>query len=189
MNKSTTKDIIADAFESLIAIHPYKKITVNMICQEAHVARNSFYYYYESKLSLAEYVCIRDCLVYSLPYLTIIESDFYTRTHFSYIYEKKELYYALYEIDQGVTLFKLLMKAKEAAFIDERMGPLKDVDKQDILEDIEFFALYAAAGITILQVYWIENKMKYSVDTMTKKLKWLYTNSLKSSLDSLINKG
>lgn len=178
-----TKEKIADAFEMLIKAHPYNKITINMICEVAHTSRNTFYYYFQQKKDVIDYICLRDYQKNSVPYHVIQVDNIGTLSFFQYLYDNKELYFALFAIDKGNTLRSALMEAYKSSITKEyvmRFSKFLNPKTTKIEQDI--FWLYGSGGITAIQLYWIETGMKVPAKEMAEKLGILLMNSLFVSL-------
>ncbi len=178
-----TKDSIADAFEDLIKTRPFNKITISMICDTAHVGRNTFYYYFQHKQELIDYICTRDYQKNSSPYHEIRTENIGVQSFFTYLYNNKELYLKLYDIDQGITLRNALMNAQKSVLTQEyarRFSNKKQLNSPKI--DQTLFWLYGAGGVSAIQVHWIGTKMKMPINTIAENLRLLFENSLFTSL-------
>ena len=61
MEKSkVTKELLADSFHELMLHREFEKITIKNITDQAGVIRPTFYYYFQDKYDVLEYIFCRD---------------------------------------------------------------------------------------------------------------------------------
>ncbi|MBQ8926053.1 MAG: TetR family transcriptional regulator, partial [Clostridia bacterium] len=51
-----TKKAFGDALKELLKTHPFEKVTVSSICEQAHMKRTSFYYHFLDKYDLVNWI-------------------------------------------------------------------------------------------------------------------------------------
>lgn len=184
----TKLDKTADTFIRLLEKYPYPKITIKMICDETPVNRSSFYYHFESKENLVEWICQRDFQKYSLPYFHIHTDNISAKSFFTYLKDKSAFYSKLATVNSGQLLQNCLAKAYSGAADTEEMvkeygNPVHN-DKLQI--DIQVYHRYAAAGIASVILYWIENGMKIPIDQIATDLSIMLRNSLEDVRDNYL---
>lgn len=79
------KDQIAKALADLMKSKSYKSISIQMICKEASISRNTFYYHFKGKQELLEWICVRNYQKYCFPFHRFEESVLSSITIFDYI--------------------------------------------------------------------------------------------------------
>lgn len=110
------KNEIAEAMIRLLDDHPYSEITVTMICGSVPVSRTAFYRYFHDKEDVLFYFVSLEYLEKCFPIFRFHLKEKGTVCFFSYILESKERYMKLYEIDQGIFLFRALKAAYRIGF-------------------------------------------------------------------------
>ena len=85
---------IEDSLKQLIEDAPYKKISVQDICENAHVSRKSFYLYYSSKDDVVASIFDKD-VIQPIKSINSILSRSQTIDMYSVLYEN--LYEAIYK--------------------------------------------------------------------------------------------
>ena len=58
--KDLTKKLIAESFQSLLEKHPFDKITIRMITDQAGLIRPTFYNHFQDKYDLVEWIFSED---------------------------------------------------------------------------------------------------------------------------------
>ncbi len=174
-----TPDHIADSFISLLQTNTYDNITIQMICNSTPTSRNTFYYYYDSKEKLVEWICCRDFMKYCFPYFKIQADNISVKSFFLYIKENRNFYKAVYRSDNGRLLRHCLEQAYSRGVTKESIreygcieaGPYHKVD-------FRIFCRYSNCGIAAVVLFWIENDMKMPIEEVAKDLAIMLTNSL-----------
>ena len=168
------KKRIADCLERLMKTVPYSQITVQMICNEVPISRNAFYYHFKNKQEVLEWQCcnyfIRNCL----PYHKLEQGLIGSRMIVNYIYENKDFYRSIYEVDDGILLFFCLRKAHMIAMEEEHAreyGHVEPAKNSRVLMDV--YKNYAVSGVVGVLVWWIKDryttpqeKVAFSLHTM-----------------------
>lgn len=160
------KKAIALAFKNVMSRKPLEKITVQDITQECGINRQTFYYHFEDRNDLMNWIfynevflpCVEvltddNCYDTFLLMLQIIanENTFY-KNAFSIASSNKFLYnlYAILE-----TLVETISKKKKATI------------------DVCFYA----HGLLGIITYWVENGMPYSTESLALELTNILNNA------------
>jgi hypothetical protein len=178
-------DTIADGFIWLLKTNPYEKITIRQICDRAHISRNTFYYYFDNKESLVEWICCRDFMKFVPPYFYIRKENIITKSFFSYILENKEFYNAIYSTDDGHLLRRCLEKsyASAPALEKNREKILPPYNKRKKIHP-KIFRRYSCTGIAAVVLFWIGHGMKMPIEDIARDLRVLISLPLEDIWDN-----
>lgn len=180
----TTKEQIADSLISLLKDNPYIKISIKMICDKAPVSRNTFYYHFDGKDKLLQWICERDFMKYAFPYFKIKTDNISTKSLFLYILEHREFYTSIYEVDDGQLLAECLSHAYSLSLIEENVKEYATPrPSQSHKMNPEICNLYANAGTAAVLRFWIGNGMAIPVEKIAYDLMIMLTKSLENVRD------
>ena len=59
LKKEITKELLAESFYELMLTHDFEKITIKMITDSSNVIRPTFYYYFQDKYDLLEWIMVK----------------------------------------------------------------------------------------------------------------------------------
>lgn len=181
---NTTKEIIADAMIHLVETVEYKKISIQRICETAHISRNAFYYHFENKEAVIQWIVDQQFVKYSLPFFKIHADNTSTKSFFGYILERKTFYRNVFLIDDGHLLFDCFRHAYAIALEEKHIkeyGYTKKKERQRI--NPEVCKCYANAGTAAVTVQWIREDMTTPVDQIAEDLRLMLTKSLEDVRD------
>jgi len=179
------QNAIATTFCNLLLDYPYDKITIKSICDQTPVNRSSFYYHFESKEKLVEWICLQDFMKYCLPYFSIHTDNISTKSFFNYIKRKKAFYLPVAKVKDGQLLQNCLAVsyAKAALFVNE-YGNLTKNELRKI--DSRVYHRYSAAGIASVVLFWIQQEMAIPIEDIAYDLRVMLTNSLENVRDNYL---
>lgn len=175
---------IADVMVKLTEKQSYNSITVSKICQMAPVSRNTFYYYFENKDSLAQWIVSQHYQKYCYPIFRVYDKETAAQAFFTYVEKFREFYTALYRADQGQLLMRLLYTAYgyalESENVREYSKPLHNTGQG---ADPEICRRYTNSGTAAVVTDWVGSGMKESCRYMGKNLCLLLTTSFENIRD------
>jgi hypothetical protein len=180
-------DAIADGFINLLTANPYEKISIRMICDSVNVSRNAFYYHFDNKEALVEWICCRDFMKFTTPYFYIRMDNITAKSFLDYFLKKKEFYTAVYAADNGRLLRHCLEKTYAAAPAPEKIRedtPSPQGARYKIHPKI--FRCYSCAGIAAVVLFWIGHGMKTPVEDIARDLNLLISQSPVSIWDKYL---
>jgi len=158
-----------------------------MICIETPISRNSFYYYFENKEKLVEWICRYDFLKYCFPYFNITEANISSKSFFTYIKDNRSFYEAIYAYDSGMTLHKCLANVYScAAEKDNLIEYSHPVQNKLPRVNKEIYHAYCDNGIAAIVVLWIKGGMNKSIDIFARDLSIMLKNSLEDVRDKYL---
>lgn len=166
-----TKKKMALALQELMRQHDFEKITVADITDRCDLHRQTFYYHFQDRYQLLDWLLYHELFQPFIEDITIenVYEHFYRL--FDTIYADKPFYNTAMQIDMhdlyqqvGITSKKLF------ALVMEGLSPLKDgMTKKEELLFSEFFG-YGISGIVL---EWGISGMQASPEEMTEKIKHL----------------
>lgn len=179
-----TKEKIAAALIRLLESKSYNKISIKDICDETHISRNAFYYHFNSKETLIQWIISQQFLKYSFPFFKIKADNVAAKSFFNYILERKNFYDRIYHIRNGQFLFDCLSHAYSIALEEEYVKEYANVKKKDRERiDPRICMRYSNAGTAAVVVFWIGDGMRIPVERIAKDLCLMLTKSLEDVRD------
>ena len=179
-----TKNKIAEAFIELLKTRPYNKISIKDICLTTPTSRNAFYYHFDSKEALVEWIVIQHFLKYSLPYFKFKEDDIGAKMFFKYIYEKQDFYNSIYQVNNGELLRKCLIEAYRIGMSKENIKEYaRMVIKDKKRVDERIVAAYINSAIVGVIIFWISDGMRIPIKTLARDMSLLFTKSMEDIRD------
>ena len=178
---------IADCLEQMMKTTPYSKITVQMICKEVPISRNAFYYHFKNKQEVLEWKCCDYFVRNALPYHKLEQGLIGCRMLVNYIYEKKDFYRAIYDVDNGILLHTCLMKAHLIAMEEEHArsyGHIVPTEKKRVLMDV--YKNYAVSGVVGVLTWWIGECFETSPEEIAFSLHTMFSEKLGYVRDHLV---
>ena len=122
--RTTTRDDVLRAAIELFRDRPYDEVSVRKICDAAHVTRNSFYYYFETKSSIFDAIgdwCIRSSREKSLRALPA-DSSYQRLWAFYYAYLSTQLHLGPKIMNRVCTSRTERLRSDYQGFIDEELA-------------------------------------------------------------------
>ncbi len=184
INTDEAKERIANAFIDLLESNSYSKISIKMICETTPISRNAFYYHFSGKEELVKWIVIKQFMKYCLPYFKFKENDIGTKMFFTYIYEQKDFYNAIYRVDNGELLRKSLLEAYKIGMSPENIKEYTNIVRRNKIRiDERICAAYINSAIAGVVLFWIEDGMKMSIDYVARDMTLLLTKSMEDIKD------
>lgn len=155
-----SQQMIGDALLKLMTIYPYENITITQICQEAQVARRTFYRNFEFKIDILEYYLDHMFKTYLTDYydpVLTMEEDL--KCYFDFLLQHK---FFLVALDQH-NLFYLLNKTHTIYFSEFLYLPkIIDTVKEPELDlyVLGFIISTLCSNISL----WVKNNFEVSSD-------------------------
>lgn len=178
-----TKKAIAQGLKELTKSKSFSKITVSDITNSCGLNRQTFYYHFQDKYELLNWI------YYNEGFLPVIEGITLENWH-----EKLSILFTHMKEEQ--TFFSNTIKADETCFKDylfnitvtlfEEAIEAVDVDRVLKPEDQKFFASYFAYGICGTVISWVEKGMKEQPEQLAKRLKYLATSCEKLAYERFL---
>lgn len=172
-----TKRKIASALCELMVTVPFEKITVSDITTKCNIHRQTFYYHFQDRYELLDWILHNDILE---PFITDLTLDnIYDRLYnlFETMNNNKEFYQNAININ-GDDLSRYISRAasEQFAVVIREIGLKHGIDNGDAKNDIlmaEFFGF----GISGVVASWVHKGMKESPREMANRIEQLVNSS------------
>lgn len=179
-----TEKLIYDAFFSLLKTESYNSITVEKICENAFIGKNTFYAHYKNKDDLLFSVINR----FSKDYLTFLEDyspldvandsavEYFIEGFFSTIKNHMNEYSLLIKNDSQINFSERLLLSGRNVFIEhiERISGSKVTDIKSVL-----LMESLAAAVLRLQRGYVLHRNEISFDEIVSLAKTSYKDVVK----------
>ena len=169
-----TKRKMADALKELMQNTAFEKITVSDITDLSQIHRQTFYYHFQDRYELLDWLLYYDLLV---PLLTDLNFDnMYVRIEelFTKMLEDKKFYQNAFKINsEDLTRYVSRVATEQFTDIVKELGRKTGIEGVDHESDIviaEFFGY----GITGVVMSWANRGMKESPEVMTQRIQNLF---------------
>ena len=171
---SDTKMIIADGFRIQMQKKPFEKITVQDITDQCGLNRQTFYYHFQDKYELLNWVFYNEIID---PFTMDITIDNWSDKLLALLEKMKEdpkFYTNAFKTPHGEEFRKFLLNAVKGILCDviDMIAGGQPVDPDDKL----FIAEFMAYGITGTISKWVMSGMKRSPKSTTEFIKNLVDN-------------
>jgi len=176
MEKSNlTKELLAESFRDLLLHRDFEKITIKHITDQAGVIRPTFYYHFQDKYDVLEYILKRDVIE---PAGEMIArgglNSAAVRKIFSAFEQDRAFYQKAFKVTGQNGFFEIL-------FVNIRNECVKAFDKSagTVPVSAEMAAMYYAIGLANVVRYWIgSGKKAVSLDEICTYYEFLITHSI-----------
>ena len=176
MEKSNlTKELLAESFRDLLLHRDFEKITIKHITEQAGVIRPTFYYHFQDKYDVLEYILKRDVIV---PVSEMIEENGLNsaavREIFSAFERDRAFYQKAFRVTGQNGFFEILFLnfKTECGKAFEKNGRTSPVNT-------EMAAMYYAIGLANVVRFWIAGgKKTLSLDEICSFYEYLITHSI-----------
>lgn len=172
-----TKKMIANAIKQLMQVKSFDKITVSDIVDACSLNRNSFYYHFEDKYDLVNWIFYTEMLeeigseeAISLPSWELVERVC------KCLYREQKFYAKAIRIE-GSNSFKDYYHSLIKQLIEAR---LVDAFVEDEYHD--FYVSFFADAFAAATMRWIEEGMKIPPETLARLIREAMTGAAFSSI-------
>jgi len=163
------RDDIRRALVALLNEYPYGKINIKMICDMVPTSRQTFYYYFDSKDHLTEWMIERDFMEHAFPLFSYHLGETGCQAFFTYISNNEQFYRRINQYNNGEFLKKCLVHVYDKS-TDLSSTFARPVTNNQKLVNQNVYRLYANNGIASVVVYWISDGMKIEIKDIARDL-------------------
>lgn len=168
-NSNITKRAIAISFKNLMETTAFDKISVSDITDGCGLNRQTFYYHFQDKYELINWIFYNEVINVVSKNITI-ENWEKGITQFFMLMKKDKKFYlnAIRHTNAEFNnyIFKVAMNEFESVVKDIQQALNKEISA----EDTKFICSFFAYGTTGIITSWIENGMKDEPETVAKRL-------------------
>ena len=182
--KNLTKKLIAESFEVLMEKHPFEKITIRMITDQAGLIRPTFYNHFQDKYDLVEWIFCENIIreVESLLDHGMVQEAI--KFLFTGIHRNRQFYSKLLQVTgqncleevMGRHFYELFRKS-----IEQR--GIKKLPKNRVLNVDTLSRYYTLGLLTSIKAWLLMGDEDISVDELTEAYEFLLTHSVYDMID------
>lgn len=151
-----TKELLAENFHDLMLHKDFEKITIKNITDQAGVIRPTFYYHFQDKYDVLEYILQRDVFDKAVELVRSNKEKEALRSCFAAIEQDKEFYRRAFRV-KGQNAFDEMVDRHASLLWEEafRVNPIHSAHTSRLLRP-EIFARYYGNGMSSVIRIWIE---------------------------------
>ena len=169
-----TKRKLAGALKELMKTSTFDKITVSDITEKCNVHRQTFYYHFQDRYELLDWVFINEIIEPFTTGFTFDNMDEKFNNLFETMYNNKKFYQNALKTN-GDDLTRYISRVASEQFMDvvksiSKESGIDAIDNSDDIVMAEFFG-YGMSGVVM---NWALRGMKESPKTMTQKIRNLF---------------
>ena len=182
--RNLTKKLIAESFEVLMEKHPFEKITIRMITDQAGLIRPTFYNHFQDKYDLVEWIFCENIIreVESLLDHGMVQEAI--KFLFTGIHRNRHFYSKLLQVTgqncleevMGRHFYELFRKS-----IEQR--GIKKLPKNRVLNVDTLSRYYTLGLLTSIKAWLLMGDEDISVDELTEAYEFLLTHSVYDMID------
>lgn len=165
-----TKRKMAEGLKELMKTMPFTKITVSDITEQCKIHRQTFYYHFQDKYELLDWLINNDLIsIFSEDFsYENMYDKFYTA--FSIMYENKKFYQNAFKINMNV-LFDFVTKTSTSVLENIIINVAKKHDISVKTDDIDIISEFFGFGFSGVIICWTNKGMIETPEEMTEKIK------------------
>lgn len=183
--KKMTRVLIGESLKVLMREHPFEKITIRMITDEAGIIRPTFYNYFCDKYEVLEWIFC-DNIIEKVK--AMFEQKMYAegiKLLFVCMKNDSQFYRKAFEVTGQNAFDTIVEKYLYGLFLGELNSDYVEKKINNPLLNTEMVASYYAMSLMNLLKLWIqENGQTYSAENMVEAYEYLLTHNLKDFLDA-----
>lgn len=180
-----TKKAIAEGLKELTRKKPFEKISVSDIASQCGLNRQTFYYHFQDKYELLNWIYYHEGFVDVMDGITLENWHLKLKGLLDKMKEDQEFYRNTMKSDERY--FKEYLLEIVTTLFFEAIDVLDEKDEIS-KEDKQFYALFYAYGICGIVVQWVEKGMKEETGKLSWRLKSLAEGSEKLGYEIYKNK-
>ena len=170
----TTKKALAMSLKTLLKTKPLDKITIVDIVEDCEVNRQTFYYHFQDKYDLLQWLYYDELFADIENIITFDNWDQCLLTVLEKIYQEKDFYISTINTNEQYFYHDLYNLAQKCFY--DAITKL-DVNKTVSPQEKNFFSEFYAYGIAGTVLRWIKTNMKNEPAKLAHGLKKIATQS------------
>ncbi len=177
--KELTKNLIASGVKELMLTQSFEKLTIRMIAEKAGIIRPTFYYHFQDKYEVLEWIVYSQLL---FPVRVVLERGMLEealKLIFAAIEDDKEFYKKAFEVT-GQNSFWEIMINSIMNFIISDTALVRAITKHELPEKLspETVALHFAFNLAATIQIWVAKSPHLSAEDILQSYKFLNTRSI-----------
>ena len=183
--KKMTKALIGESLKVLMRDHPFEKITIKMITDEAGVIRPTFYNYFCDKYEVVEWIFNENIIE---KVRSMFEQKMYTEgLKLLFVCMKNDcaFYKKAFEITGQNAFSDIVRNSLHQLFISEVNTAYIENQTNNPLLTAEMVAAFYAISLSNLLQLWIQsNNQQYTAENMVDAYAYLVSHRIQDFIDS-----
>lgn len=183
--KKMTKALIGESLKVLMRDHPFEKITIKMITDEAGVIRPTFYNYFCDKYEVVEWIFNENIID---KVRSMFEQKMYTEgLKLLFVCMKNDctFYKKAFEITGQNAFSDIVRNSLHQLFMSELSAPYIENQTNNPLITPEMIAAFYAISLSNLLQLWIQsNNQQYTAENMVDAYAYLVSHRIQDFMDS-----
>lgn len=159
-----THKALAETLLSLLDQKPFRKLTVNDICQNAMVSRSTFYLHFEDKYQLLLF-CLQTEQERLKEAAKEKEPQEFIRSLLATLKEREQVYRNLIVAEIDLELLHMFQTQFHSFFSEIILA--SEQQGATLPGPVPIMAVYYANGLTGLVMWWIQNNFHYTIEEMS----------------------
>ncbi len=181
--KELTKNLIASGVKELMLTQSFEKITIRMIAEKAGVIRPTFYYHFQDKYEVLEWIVSSQLLE---PTKAMLERGMYEESLkfiFAAIESDREFYKKAFEVTGQNSFWEIVITCIKNFLLTET-AVIEAAKSKDAPENLtpEFVALHLAFNLAAMIHIWLRKMPELSAENIVAIYKHLNGNSISDLL-------
>jgi probable dihydroxyacetone kinase regulator len=177
--RELTRRLIASAFKTLVMQHPFEKITIKMIADEAGMIRPTFYNYFQDKYELAEWIFTEEIAKEVRLLLGRGMRTEALKLFITCLNQDKPYYRKLFEISGPNSMEDVMMRfAKEMFQNSINEDFVSQLPNTPVLTKDFVAEYYAVAFISYIKIYLINNTETLDSSALTDAFLYLVSHKI-----------
>ncbi len=177
--RDLTKKLIAESFLRLMESHPFEKITIRMITDQAGLIRPTFYNHFQDKYDLVEWIFCEDILREVESLLNHEMQQEAIKFLFTGLYTNRRFYAKMLQVNGQNSLEEVMYKHIFELFRKKiREYGMEDIPDNRALTEDTIAAYYTIGLITSIKAWLADGDKDISVDELVSAYEFLLTHSI-----------
>ncbi len=177
--KELTKNLIASGVKELMLTHGFEKLTIRMIAEKAGIIRPTFYYHFQDKYEVLEWI-VRSQLLE--PVRVMLERGMLEealKLIFSSIEADREFYKKAFDVT-GQNSFWEIIVTSIMDFLLNNTSLINKIPSDDMPENMscELIALHFAFNLAGTIDIWIKRSPQLSAESIAQIYKYINSHSV-----------
>lgn len=184
---AVTKKLIAEGFQTLMEKKPFEKITISDITTACGLNRQTFYYHFQDKYELLNWIFYTQAITPFINDLTFDNWSAKLLAMLQTINSHKKFYTNAMKIDYGTEFKDYMHKVSTNVFIeviDNITGERKIAES-----DKQFIAEFFSYGIIGTIVAWVVNGMKHPPEIIISHIENLVNDCKRLAVSRYLTNG
>lgn len=175
-----TKKIIATTLKDLMKTEPFVKISVSDIMKACQMRRQTFYYHFQDKYELLEWIYQYETKENIIDFLDYESWENIFNQLFDYFYQNQLFYKNAFEVTEQNSFIEYLSTHIKTLYLKAFEDMLRDSNKHLDQQELDILASFYSHGFVGLVKEWIEKSCVYSPEMMASIIRQQVLNQLRT---------